>query len=102
MTKFLLNAWSWSMARPKSMLVSKHELSEDEFSIQKEDAISCIGHPGLARLLDVPYNAEHIKLNVGDIALIVTTVNGKLDYNALELPEDIDLRFDCVKILEEI
>ena len=100
MAKYLLNSWSWNMARPKKVLVSKEEVTRDEFDRQKDDAISCMGHPGLARVLNVPYNTEYIKLNVGDEALVVSTENGKLPYNALELPAGLSLKFDHVKILQ--
>lgn len=101
MAKYLLNSWAWNMVRPSSVLTVKHDLSEEEFNLRKEGSISCIGHKAIARLLGVPCNREHIKLNVGDVALIVTTSN-KLPYDALSLPEGTELRYECVKILEEI
>ena len=90
------------MPRPKSGLVVYHDLNEKEFELEKHGAISCVGHPGLAEILDVDYNPEYIQLNVGDTALVVSTNGKKLPYECRELLPGITLSYKCVKILEEI
>lgn len=102
MAKYILNGWAWGMPRPKSGLVVYHDLTEDEFKLESHNAISCVGHPGLAEILNVDYNPEYIQLNVGDTALVVSTKGKKLPYECNELPTGLSLEYKCVKILEEI
>ena len=102
MARYILNGWSWSMPRPENGLLVYHTLPEKEFKLQARDAISCVSHPALANILDIPCNSEHIKLNVGDVILVVYTNGGKLSHEARTLPPHISLEYKCVKILEEI
>ena len=102
MSTYLLNGWGWGMPRPQSGVVVYHTLSEEEFKFESYDAISCIGHPGLAAILGVDYNPEYIQLNVGDTALVVSTKGKKLPYECRELPPGLTLEFKSVKILAEV
>lgn len=102
MAKYILNGWSWSMPRPESGILVYHTLTENEFKLQAETAVSCVSHPALAEILGIDCNSEHIKLNVGDTILMVYTKGGKLSHEARRLPAHISLAYKCVKILEEL
>lgn len=102
MANYILNGWSWSMPRPENGILVYHTLRESEFRLMAENAISCVSHPAIAGILDIPCNSEHIKLGVGDTILMVYTKGGKLSHEARTLPSHISLEFKCVKILEEL
>ena len=108
MTRYLLNGWSFSMPRMESGILTWHTLSLDEARLQGYDAISCIGHEDLANVLTemfgfpVEYNRENIKLNKGDVVIICYLKGGRLPEGTKTLPDNVDLGFKCVKILEEI
>ena len=90
------------MPRPENGIIVFHTMSEKEFKLQAENAISCVSHPAMAHILNIPCNSEHIKLNVGDTVLAVYTQGGKLSHESRTLPEGISFEFKCVKILEEV
>lgn len=100
--KYLLHGWGWGMPEPESGVMVYHTLTPEEFQIQRLGAVSCIGNPAMARLLNAPFNPQYIDLKVGDTAIIVYTDGGKLPYNATSLPEGVNLMYKCVKILEAI
>lgn len=102
MTKYLLSGWGWGMPQPESGVMVYHTLSEEEFNIQRIGAVSCIGNPAVARILNAPLNNSHISLKTGDTAIVIYTEGGKLPYNATILPEGLKFGYKCVKILEEI
>ena len=100
--KYIINGWSWSMPRPENGILVYHTLRESEFELMKGDAISCVSHPAIANILDIPCTTNHIRLNVGDTILAVYTKGGKLAHEARALPDHITLEFKCIKILEEL
>ena len=102
MAQYILNGWSWSMPRPENGLLMYHTLRESEFKLMAKNAISCVSHPAIANILDIPCRTEHIKLGVGDTILAVYTKGGKLSHEARTLPSHISLEYKCIKILEEI
>lgn len=101
MAKYIINGWSWSMPRPENGLMTFHTLRDNEFKLQMQGAISLVSHPAIANMLNIECNTEHIRLNVGDVILVVYTKGGKLSHEARELPPHISLGYTCVKILEE-
>lgn len=102
MATFIINGWSWSMPRPENGILTYHTIRESEFRLMAENAISCVSHPALAEILNIPCNNEFIRLNVGDTILAVYTKGGKLSHEARTLPSHISLEFKCVKIVEEL
>lgn len=102
--KFIGTSWSPNMIR--NMIPHKewdmrcHELTEDEFYFLSNDAFSCINHRGLAKILNVAYNPEHISLNIGDTLLVAHLKGGRLPEDAEELNENVILEFYCYQIVE--
>ena len=81
---------------------SFHELEYDEFKALSYDAYSMIGHKDLANILGVKYNRENIKLNKDDVCFVAQVWGGRLPEGTTELPEGVELRFYCVKIIENL
>lgn len=102
MVKYILNGWSWTMPISEKGLLSFRHLDENEFQIQKQDAVSYVSHPAMANLLDVPCRTGRIQLNKGDTVLAVYTQGGKLAHEARTLPEGLSFGYTCIKILEDI
>lgn len=102
MAKYILNGWGWGMPQPKQGDIHYDDLTEEQFKEEIEGAISCVGNPALARILEIPYSPSYISLNPGDIAYVVHMKGGKLPYGAKELPADISLNFTKVEIKEAI
>ena len=102
MTVYILNGWSWRLPMPSNGILMYHTLRESEFKLMAENAVSCVSHPAIANILNIPCNDGYIKLNVGDTILAVYTKGGKLSHEARTLPPHISLGYKCIKILEEI
>ena len=97
MVKYLLSNFSWDMVEGDVHVV-KNDLTREEFEELRCDAIPIVGHPGIARIIGVPYHSEFITLEEGDTALIVGTDGGKLPYSAKCLPGHLSLKFKQVSI----
>lgn len=100
--KYLLSGWGWGMPQPESGIMVYHTLSEEEFKIQRIGAVSCIGNPAVARILNAPFNKSYITLKPGDTAIVIYADGGKIPYNATSLPKGVTFGYKYVKILEEI
>lgn len=100
--KYLTNAFSIQMLREPNCLVSFHELEYDEFKALSYHAYSVVGHEDLANILGVQFNRENIKLNKDDVCFVAQVWGGKLPEGITELPEGVELRFYCVKIIENL
>lgn len=98
MVKYLLSNFSTNMV-PEPRYIAEHtELTEDEFNELRVDAVAVVGNPAFARILKVPRCKKFITLKEGDVALVVGTDGGKLDYNATSLPAGLSLTFEKVEI----
>jgi len=102
MAKYILNGWGWNMPHPKKGSLDYEDLSEEQFGKEVTDAISCIGNPILARVLELPYNPSYIDLEVGDIALVVNLRGGRLHAGAEEFPEDVTVKYTKVTMKEAV
>lgn len=71
MVLYLINGFSVKMLKAKNYQINFKKISKNEFIKLKDKAISYIGHPTLARRLDVSYNRDSIKLDPGDECLCV-------------------------------
>ena len=100
MTKYLLNGWGWSMPQPKKGTLSYEDLSEEEFDKEVIGAISCIGNPILAKVLELPFNPGYIDLKPGDIALVINLSGGRLHVGDKSFPEDVDVKYTKVQLQE--
>ena len=100
--KYLTNAFSIQMLREPNCLGSFHELAYAEFTALAYAADSMIGHADLANILGVKYNRENIKLNKDDVCFVAQVWGGRLPEGTTELPEGVELRFYCVKIIENL
>lgn len=100
MVKYLLSNFSWDMVDESEFVPKVMDISEDEFNVLKEDAVAVIRNPAFARLLHVPLCKQFIQMQKGDVALVIGTKGGKLDYNARSLPDGLSLRYRKVEILE--
>lgn len=100
--KYISNAFSIQMLRNPHSLITVHELAYDEFKALSYGAYSCVGHLDLAQLINVKYNRESIKLNPGDVLYVAQTWGGRLPEGTKKLPGDVELRFYCVKILDNL
>ena len=100
MVKYVLSGFSHDMVESKHYTTEVKEISEDEFNSEKEDAFYVMVNPAFARLFHVPCIKKFITLKKGDIALVVGTKGGKLDYDARSLPDNLSLKFKRVEIVE--
>ncbi len=98
--KFIGNSWSPNMISFSQWDMLCHKLTEEEFTFLSYDAFSCINHRGLAKILNVAYNPEPIKLRPGDVLLVAHLRGGHLPSHAEELSEDVILEFYCYQIKE--
>ena len=100
MTTFVLNGWGWNMPQPKKGTIKYEDLTENEFNEAVEGAISCIGNPILARILELPYNPSYINLDVGDVALVINLRGGRIPVGTTEFPDDVNVKYTRVEIKE--
>lgn len=100
--KYITNSFSIQMLREPNALISIHALEYDEFKSLSHNAYSVVGHEDLANVLGVKYNRESIKLNPGDVCFVAQTWGGRLPEGTKKLPEGVELRFCCVKILDNL
>lgn len=100
MGKYVLHAWGWNMPHAKKGSVDYEDLTEEEFDKEVVGAISCIGNPILAGLLELPYNPTYIDLEVGDVALVISLSGGRLPVGTTEFPEDVNIKYTKVEIKE--
>ena len=100
MSKYILSGWGWGMPQPKKGDIHYDDLTEEEFCKEIIGAISCIGNPILAKLLELPYNPSYINLQVGDIALVINLRGGRIPVGAEEFPEDVQVKYTKVIIKE--
>ena len=96
MVKYILNGWGWNMPHPKKGSLDYEDLTEEEFDKEVVDAISCIGNPILARVLELPYNPSYINLREGDVALVINLKGGRLQAGAEEFPENVHVKYTKV------
>lgn len=100
MVKYLLSSFNPNMIDSNRYATKGEEITEEEFNQEKVGAIAVINHPAFARILQVPLVKKYIRLHPGDVALVVGTDGGKLDYQATSLPEGLSLKFNRIEILE--
>lgn len=98
--KFVLNGWGWGMPQPKNGIIKYDDLTENEFNEEVEGAVSCIGNPILARILELPYNPSYINLDVGDVALVINLRGGRIPVGTTEFPDDVHVKYTRVEIKE--
>lgn len=97
---YILNSFSPQMLRNQNGLVRFHEMNRTEFDRIKKDYLSIMANKPLSRILEVEQNKEHILLNPGDKCLVAQINGGTLPYDATRLPQDVNLNFNCLKVLE--
>ena len=102
MVKYVLNGWGWNMPQPKTGDIHYDDLTEEEFDQEIVGAISCIGNPILARLLELPYNPSYINLEPGDVALVINLSGGRIPIGADEFPNDVRVKYTKVEIKEAV
>lgn len=102
MSAFILNGWGWNMPHPKKGTITYEDLTEEEFDREVVGAISCIGNPILARLLELPYNPSYINLDVGDVALVISLKGGRIPVGTTEFPDDVLVKYTKVEIQEGV
>lgn len=100
MARYLLNGWGWGMPHPKKGTITYEDLTEEEFDKEIEGAISYIGNPILAKLLELPYNPSYISLDVGDVAFVINLKGGRIPVGATEFPDDVTVKYTKVEIKE--
>ena len=100
MVNYLLSNFSTDMVAETDCSANITEISESEFNNLKQEAIAIIRHPAFARILKVPRCKKFIQLHKGDTALIIGTDGGKLDYDAMDVPEGLSLKYRKVEIVE--
>ena len=98
MVKYLLSNFSPNMVAESDYTTTHQKLTESEFNELKAGAVAIIRNPAFARLLNVPMCRKFITLKKGDVALIVGTDGGKLDYNATSLPEGLSLTYEKIEV----
>lgn len=98
--KYILNGWAWNMPHHKQGSLNYEDLSEEEFYEEIEGAVSSIGNPILAKILQVPYNPSYIDLDVGDVALVINLRGGRLPFGASEFPDDVEVKYTRVELVE--
>lgn len=76
------------------------EITKERFDYYKQHAVSYVGHRDLAKLLDVDYNRESLKLRDGDILLVAQLMGGRLPEGATELPHNVSIKYLCMQILK--
>lgn len=99
--KYVTNAFSLQMLREPDCLVNITELDYDEFKALSYDAYSVIGHKDIAGVLGLEYNRESIKINQDDVVLVAQLFGGRLPENCTELPENVELRFFCIRVIRK-
>lgn len=100
MVKYLLSSFSPGMVESKHYQPDIKEISEEEFEMEKQDAICVISNPAFARIFKVPMCRKYIKLQPGDVALVLSTDGGKLPGNASCLPEGLSWKYTRITIPE--
>lgn len=100
MTKVILNGWGWFMPQPKEGLLKYKDLTEEEFDKESKGAISHIGNPILAQILELPYNPGYINLDVGDVALVINLKGGRIPVGTTEFPPNVDVKYTRVEVQE--
>lgn len=100
MTVYVLNGWGWNMPHPKKGTLKYEDLTEDEFDKEVVGAISCIGNPILAQILELPYNPSYINLDVGDVALVINLRGGRIPVGTTEFPDDVTVKYTKVELQE--
>lgn len=100
--KYITNSFSCQMIRDPNCLVAIHELDLHEFQRLSDGVLSVVGHKDLANIIGVKYNRESIILNKGDTLYVAQVTGGRLPEGTTSLPIDVELKFYCVKILENL
>ncbi len=100
MSKYILSGWGWAMPQPTQGVIKYDDLTEDEFYEEIVGAISMIGNPILARILNIQYSPGHISLKPGDVAYVISVKGGKIPYGAKELPDNVSLKFTKTELVE--
>lgn len=100
MAVYVLNSWSWTMTNPKFGDCHFEDLSEEEFDKEVIGAISCIGNPILAKVLELPFNPQYIDLKPGDTALVINLSGGRLRVGDKSFPDDVDVKYTKVQLQE--
>lgn len=99
--KYVTNAFSLQMLREPDCLVNITEIDYDAFKALSYDAYSAIGHHDIAGVLGLKYNRESIKINEDDVVLVAQLFGGRLPENCTELPENVELRFFCIRLMKK-
>lgn len=99
--KYVTNAFSLQMLREPDCLVNITEIDYDAFKALSYDAYSAIGHHDIAGVLELKYNRESIKINEDDVVLVAQLFGGRLPENCTELPENVELRFFCIRLMKK-
>lgn len=97
---FLANSFSLQMLTTFPSNYRCDEISKEKFDYYKEHAVSYVGHKDLAKLLNVDYNRESLKLRDGDILLVAQITGGRLPEGATTLPHNVSIKYLCVQVLE--
>lgn len=100
MAKYILNGWGWGMPQPKQGTLDYKDLTEEQFNQEIIGAISCIGNPTLAKVLELPFNPGYINLQPGDIALVINLHGGRLQVGDEKFPDNVQVKYTKVELKE--
>ena len=98
---FLANSFSLQMLTSSHAISKCDEISEEKFNQYKDHAESHIGNQDLANMLGVEYHRTGFKMRPGDVLLVAQLSGGRLPEGATTLPDDVKIRYWCVKLLGE-
>lgn len=97
---FLANSFSFQMITHFPCDTHTVEITKEKFDYYKQHAVSYVGHKDLAKLLNVDYNRESLKLRDGDILLVAQLMGGRLPEGATELPRNVSIKYLCMQLLK--
>ena len=98
---YVSNAFSLQMIEPvPTTNIKIDRISETLFRGLIKNAYSIVGHPDMAKILNVKYNRESITLHTGDTLLVAQITGGRLPPGTTILPEDVDITYLHVTITE--
>jgi hypothetical protein len=83
--KFIISSFSWGMFdSTQSITVDKHELTEEEFRMACQGAISHVGHEDISNILNLKYNKDPVHARPGDTLLYANYEKGVLKFYCLK------------------
>ena len=95
--RYVSNAFSLQMI--DDGIITIKTISMDQFNTMKLDAYSVMGHPDMAKLYELPFNRESIKLRQGDELLVAQITSGRLPVGITVMPDDVMIEFKLVTVI---